>query len=276
MTSSPRQWGCFLGKDLNGDRGLVFPTPVGVFPASVVPSISMSGLPHASGGVSIDATVLLYFCQSSPRQWGCFHPEYVFSTLGLVFPTPVGVFPYSRVLDGNGNSLPHASGGVSMERLEDIAFDLSSPRQWGCFRGAQFDPDRHRVFPTPVGVFLAASLIKTTPGSLPHASGGVSLFCLVWERAQRSSPRQWGCFLYTWQTVIHILVFPTPVGVFPTALLLMGKFGCLPHASGGVSTIFSKIKTVCQSSPRQWGCFCQLLPLRSGRLVFPTPVGVFL
>ena len=59
------------------------------------------------------------------------------------------------------------------------------------------------------------------------------------EKLPKSSPRPWGCFSYpTGKTAVEV-VFPTPVGVFPS-----GDDGCriyfgLPHARGGVSALVS-------------------------------------
>ena len=70
--SSPRTWGCFPSSIRKKPLPCVFPTHVGVFlfHPDQVPSIS--GLPHARGGVSRPVPVLLMRCMSSPRTWGCF------------------------------------------------------------------------------------------------------------------------------------------------------------------------------------------------------------
>jgi len=72
------------------------------------------------------------------------------------------------------------------------------------------------------------------------------------------------------------IVFPTPVGVFPSPRTRKTRLPSLPHARGGVSVLMAGTMLAPRSSPRPWGCFwCELgtLPVRS---VFPTPVGVFL
>ncbi|SMG63114.1 conserved hypothetical protein [methanotrophic bacterial endosymbiont of Bathymodiolus sp.] len=50
--SSPRPWGCFSIGSAGKGMPAVFPTPVGVFPASCQNFLSNKGLPHARGGVS--------------------------------------------------------------------------------------------------------------------------------------------------------------------------------------------------------------------------------
>ncbi len=51
--SSPRPWGCFWIYFAFDFEQLVFPTPVGVFPARAQRVLRGGGLPHARGGVSI-------------------------------------------------------------------------------------------------------------------------------------------------------------------------------------------------------------------------------
>ena len=71
-------------------------------------------------------------------------------------------------------------------------------------------------------------------------------------------------------------VFPTRVGVFPTACPARGCAWRLPHACGGVSSSPCPGRLRSQSSPRVWGCFPQAFRVAYFRLVFPTRVGVFL
>ena len=97
--SSPRLWGCFPPCGSGRPQCRVFPTPVGVFLTATRSSSSISGLPHACGGVSQGDQYDHSRYASSPRLWGCFLGT---GTLGYalsVFPTPVGVFPIrARVL----------------------------------------------------------------------------------------------------------------------------------------------------------------------------------
>ncbi len=91
-----------------------------------------------------------------------------------------------------------------------------------------------------------------------------------------SSPRPWGCFSGELNVEVSVIVFPTPVGVFPDPLMLVRALASLPHARGGVSFRAAYAVSVEQSSPRPWGCFyiggIEVL----ANEVFPTPVGVFL
>ena len=86
--------------------------------------------------------------------------------------------------------------------------------------------------------------------SLPHARGGVSGYEKIKEAARLSSPRPWGCFLNTLAVIEFHLVFPTPVGVFPTRFLRLQAKSRLPHARGGVSAEKSEKTEPAPSSPR--------------------------
>ena len=110
LSSSPRTWGCFYLPPALPVLALVFPTHVGVFPASERRRTASGGLPHARGGVSASRPYATAFCQSSPRTWGCFcysgDPK-----IGLfVFPTHVGVFLKRRIRSAFGLCLPYARG----------------------------------------------------------------------------------------------------------------------------------------------------------------------
>ena len=71
--------------------------------------------------------------KSSPHPWGCFRWIILMSGIRMVFPTPVGVFPYV---------------GARYARIRQ-----SSPHPWGCFSREPFFWGGLGVFPTPVGVF---------------------------------------------------------------------------------------------------------------------------
>ena len=152
---------------------------------------------------------------SSPRPWGCFCSHSWNCCLAEVFPTPVGVFLRYLYVYLYRSCLPHARGGVSFILLIRTQERRSSPRPWGCFycrlRIAHFA----QVFPTPVGVFPNITSTTVCRRSLPHARGGVSLPQQIYEARHKSSPRPWGCFQLRYQRCLMLVVFPTPVGVFP-------------------------------------------------------------
>ena len=112
--------------------------------------------------------------------------------------------------------------------------------------------------------------------ALPHARGGVSAQKAVRVRVARSSPRPWGCFLSGRPFRQLAGLFPTPVGVFPIALILGVSSVSLPHARGGVSARKTIRSIRYGSSPRPWGCFCLIYTISDTLQLFPTPVGVFL
>ncbi len=71
------------------------------------------GLPHARGGVSKAASNDYIGLLSSPRPWGCFWTTARRAIFRKVFPTPVGVFLTSPSISMVIAGLPHARGGVS-------------------------------------------------------------------------------------------------------------------------------------------------------------------
>ena len=194
-------------------------------------------LPHARGGVSCISSDGPTRTPSSPRPWGCFWRGRLWGVFSTVFPTPVGVF-LRQVRHGRTvHSLPHARGGVSLQVKVSILLKLSSPRPWGCFYLGAEGHRRHRVFPTPVGVFLRTYCRRTARRCLPHARGGVSKFTKALGWPMRSSPRPWGCFRSAWWA-------------------------------------FGRQRRLRRSSPRPWGCFREIVHVITEAGVFPTPVGV--
>ena len=95
-------------------------------------------------------------------------------------------------------------------------------------------------------------------------------------RLIKSSPREWGCFYDYILRGYSQGVFPTRVGVFLRGLITGERRICLPHASGGVSTVEKLIIRDLKSSPREWGCFYESMDVIVQWTVFPTRVGVFL
>ncbi len=180
--SSPRPWGCFFLSAPILRPAPVFPTPVGVFPPDESFAQAVEGLPHARGGVSGQLGVGRCGVESSPRPWGCFRQR--------------------RQLSRRRVGLPHARGGVSSRAHTLTSIGLSSPRPWGCFFRFQRIHINGLVFPTPVGVFLAATGICRNSGRLPHARGGVSDSLQALRGRSPSSPRPWGCFT----TILDVIV----------------------------------------------------------------------
>ena len=90
---------------------------------------------------------------------------------------------------------------------------------------------------------------------LPHVRGGVSEGWVTRDTVRVSSPRPWGCFFRAGLTAAQRAVFPTSVGVFLSASLIVADLGRLPHVRGGVSKEPKIPVKVSSSSPRPWGCF---------------------
>ena len=188
----------------------------------------------------------------------------------------MGVFPSKNRYRRWSSSLPHARGGVSRLRSRAFRGLRSSPRTWGCFYAAFLSRQIALVFPTHVGVFLFLHVIAIRCWRLPHARGGVSTGSPPARADATSSPRTWGCFSMKLIGLDTEGVFPTHVGVFPAQQATDTPDRRLPHARGGVSTIYGASSTVMPSSPRTWGCFFSSGAVSMTRFVFPTHVGVFL
>ena len=166
-------------------------------------------------------------------------------------------------------------GGVSKYCIYFQAGQRSSPHAWGCFSVDKLLKCPEAVFPTCVGVFLSLLLGAFPLTGLPHMRGGVSHLQGQSKRSARSSPHAWGCFSRTSRPASRYRVFPTCVGVFPIASLIVGGAGGLPHMRGGVSPTGGAGDSPPASSPHAWGCFrCGRLDVDAG-FVFPTHVGVF-
>ena len=192
-----------------------------------------------------------------------------------VFPTHVGVFPFSTDDPVYLVGLPHARGGVSDAIFcQDNGYE-SSPRTWGCFSLCPLARRSGSVFPTHVGVFPPGSGDFDTFRRLPHARGGVSVVYVRPFTAETSSPRTWGCFSSCQRATLIRRVFPTHVGVFLVDHFDSLTSRSLPHARGGVSGIRVTGSGLAESSPRTWGCFHPASLVLPHAKVFPTHVGGF-
>ena len=152
------------------------------------------GLPHTRGGVSVSLPIDHSLDPSSPHPWGCFLLATLLFFHPLVFPTPVGVFPFTPCSSLASISLPHTRGGVSWIVAMIDKIETSSPHPWGCFFGAVPKALHKIVFPTPVGVFLKTQEDPKATGRLPHTRGGVSIEDFSAAIGKSSSPHPWGCF----------------------------------------------------------------------------------
>ena len=99
--------------------------------------------------------------------------------------------------------------------LDNLKYHVILPSKDNFIEGA--------VFPTPVGVFLTKLFAIRDVVGLPHARGGVSPYFQAPRARSQSSPRPWGCFLVISYRLHLMLVFPTPVGVFPGKALVRNQ-----------------------------------------------------
>ena len=192
--SSPHPWGCFVSLKSNAFQHWIFPTPVGVFQKGGMYDFLLLDLPHTRGGVSEVVRAFTPDNRSSPHPWGCFWAVPKSTARPLIFPTPVGVFPYAGLDLYRYTHLPHTRGGVSCSTLLIGGFNVSSPHPWGCFPCVNCDLIKGVIFPTPVGVFLLFVSCCWSVRNLPHTRGGVSSSSVRFHMGARSSPHPWGCF----------------------------------------------------------------------------------
>ena len=90
------------------------------------------------------------------------------------------------------------------------------------------------VFPTYVGMFLRGTRHWLFLYSLPHVRGDVPIPSTTAERVLSSSPRMWGCSFRGVRSKRITIVFPTHVGMFPSAKQSSWAAYGLPHACGDV------------------------------------------
>ena len=109
---------------------------------------------------------------------------------------------------GNGRKIAHVANGVIRTGKNDSG---ASPRTWGCF---SLEDDT-----------LKEWLV------VPPCVGGAHAFN-TFNKIAMSSPRAWGCFFIDPVRREIPGVFPTHVGVFPTATRGVRKSTGLPHARG--------------------------------------------
>ena len=176
--------------------------------------LPVESCPHASGGVPVYLHTLTPLQSLSPREWGCTVRSCRFVWCQSVVPTRVGVYRTACVSSQSSMAL--------------------SPREWGCTACAGREIHWRCVVPTRVGVYRRGSTSANSPGSCPHASGGVPGYKMTVTQSLELSPREWGCTGVLQRTDYTAEVVPTRVGVYQKQGLLKPSLTSL--------------------SPREWGC----------------------
>ena len=131
--SSPRERGCFLGRDAGAGRDRVLPARAGVLPLGAPSPLRGRCPPRASGGASWGERQYWVIQWSSPRERGCFRGRAAPSTARAVLPARAGVLPESPSRDERERCPPRASGGASVAAFLPAEEEMSSPRERGCF-----------------------------------------------------------------------------------------------------------------------------------------------
>ena len=172
----------------------VFSTSVEVFPLTKRLNVSLLGLLHVRGGVSLSIVTDGNFALSSPRPWRCFYPSSLLTKQEVVFSTSVEVFLHAGRDDQRKRGLLHVRGGVSHGPEARAKAGRSSPRPWRCFRLGKLLVVPWAVFSTSVEVFPAPASYSERRAGLLHVRGGVSSGKVPSAILITSSPRPWRCF----------------------------------------------------------------------------------
>ena len=272
---SPRPWGCSVRRLRRTNDLPVFPTPVGMFRDAPHLRARQTRFPHARGDVPCIQWERPRQKAFSPRPWGCSLFCHYWKRRLSVFPTPVGMFRAPCRASSAEKSFPHARGDVPLFRDFLCFVYVFSPRPWGCSVAADWTAKAVNVFPTPVGMFRVCLGVAFRRRRFPHARGDVPARHVRMLRADRFSPRPWGCSVEHGFAADGADVFPTPVGMFRVVPSPLGASTCFPHARGDVPRIFKHGATRTEFSPRPWGCSANNKLRKALEDVFPTPVGMF-
>ena len=243
----------------------VFPTLVGVFPASRSSAPTPFWLPRARGGVSDTQTIPQIVLKASPRRRGCFGLKRSFDGSDGGFPAQAGVFLPRWVRSSRDGWLPRARGGADVDSLFFHVVTQASPRTRGCFSAQGSGRHAKLVFLTCEGVFPpwlwfcrpvprfsraggGAALLDPLPvgAGFPHPRGGVSIAAAGALQRQAFSPPSRGrrfCLLSSRSR-----------GGAHQRCATCAAHG-LPQARAGCFTLAVSLRPFSSSSPRRRGCF---------------------
>lgn len=152
----------------------LFPTYVGVIQNGTSYKTRQIAVPHVCGGDPFKKLAGGYSADCSPRVWGWSSPKRLLRVSKALFPTGVGVIPWSCIKGGTLISVPHECGGDPQISSARLACQYYSPRMWGWSLLCHAHWVRHLLFPTYVGVVLADRRTTFCTFSVPHECGGKS------------------------------------------------------------------------------------------------------
>ena len=89
----------------------------------------------------------------SPRVWGCTELKERYIESKQVFPTRVGMYPFSHFSNFGRMRFPLRVGMYLIPATFEIAATTFSPRVWGCTVLPRCKSVCNRVFPTRVGMY---------------------------------------------------------------------------------------------------------------------------
>ena len=251
---SPRPWGCSGRLRRLGRRGVLLPTPVGMFRPCPGALRTRAPSPHARGDVPMTTASSPSASTFSPRPWGCSSLDEKLDSKRGLLPTPVGMFRPSRITTSVLRPSPHARGDVPVRCRSSEKPRSFSPRPWGCSVMPGHRDRPMPLLPTPVGMFRRRRPVHLLRHASPHARGDVPRTRGRARPCSSFSPRPWGCSAGEALRADLGFLLPTPVGMFRRSTPSPRTARTSPHARGDVPWGPARYFGGNHFSPRPWGC----------------------
>ena len=231
--SSPRAWGRFLHRRVNGLARRFIPTCVGQMAAGRTPPPPGSVHPHVRGADAGRWNWKQRNFGSSPRAWGryCNGCRKGYGTRFI--PTCVGQISFATQVGKNTSVHPHVRGADQGYVVGKVPRHGSSPRAWGRCPRYSADVINMSVHPHVRGAdYQGRAALSGSPGS---------------------SPRAWGRFIVSGRMIHEPRFIPTCVGQISSKGTVTVVFSVHPHVRGADEIIQAQPLPLGGSSPRAWG-----------------------
>jgi hypothetical protein len=254
MRFSPHAWGWTARGAKGADRGVVFPTRVGMDRGRRASGGLSAGFPHTRGDGPQGCRTTANRSPFSPHAWGWTVKRSYHGRVCAVFPTRVGM---DRLL---------ATRGLGLVRFPHTRGDGPELRQ-GLAMLCE-------VFPTRVGMDRYHGRLGFVVYRFPHTRGDGPVDIEDAIEAGRFSPHAWGWTGGDWRAGRRPAVFPTRVGMDRYRMFRQCARQGFPHTRGDGPYPTVPASILARFSPHAWGWTG--LPIGDGLcpLVFPTRVGM--
>ncbi len=210
--------------------------------------------PHTRGDVPGSLVELGGRWRFSPHAWGCSAYRREDGEPRRVFPTRVGMFPWSLARVRERRRFPHTRGDVPYAITSSPGGIRFSPHAWGCSAMPEQGMRSVDVFPTRVGMFRPCRRRPRHQTSFPHTRGDVPRFVCGTVAAVAFSPHAWGCSERGLTSGRRERVFPTRVGMFRRHGFPCHCWISFPHTRGDVPDNALVVFNPWMFSPHAWGC----------------------